>query len=123
MLSAKLLILRLSAIKYIKIIFQTLNHINIKGVSFTYPFFYTPSFGNAITEIPEELICVIKIFLTMSRDEPRLNLYLQMLNLDKEKTNNFQYQNIISLQVILLMYHSEVKGFRKKYKKISWKLG
>ena len=56
---------------------------------FTYPFFYTPSFGNAITEIHRGTDLRNQDFSDYVRDEPRLNLYLQMLNRQREEDEQF----------------------------------
>ena len=56
---------------------------------FTYPFFYTPSFGNAITEIHRGTDMRNQGFSDYVRDEPRLNLYLQMLNRQREEDEQF----------------------------------
>lgn len=56
---------------------------------FTYPFIYTPSFGNAITEIHRGTDMRNQDFSDYVRDEPRLNLYLQMLNRQREEDEQF----------------------------------
>jgi hypothetical protein len=50
----------------------------------TYQFLYTPSFGHAITELNNGTHNRNQAFLDHVRDEPRLNLYLQMIERQDE---------------------------------------